>query len=186
MKNFSKFILRLWGWKITGGLPEGVKKAVIVAAPHTSNMDYIIGRLAFFVLNVNVRFLIKKEAFFWPVGGLVKKWGGIPVDRGRRSNLVSQVAEQFNKHDSLYIVITPEGTRKRVNHWKKGFYYVAQKANVPVALCYIDYKTKEGGVGPLVDLSGNYAEDLKKFREFYQGKHARHPEKFNPDAISPR
>ena len=179
MKYIAKFILWIMGWTIRGGIPGKEKKAVIVAAPHTSNWDYIIGRLAYFVLGVNVKFLIKKEVFIWPIGGLIKMWGGIPVDRGRKSNLVEQMVNYFNEYETLYMVITPEGTRKRVNHWKRGFYYISQRANVPMALGYVDYKKKEGGLGPIIFPSGDYEADLKKIQDFYRDKTARHPEKFN-------
>lgn len=167
------------GWTIKGGIPEGEKRAVVVAAPHTSNMDFFIGRMAYFVLGVNVKFLIKKEAFFWPFGGLVKKWGGIPIDRGRSGNMVDFVAGLFTEYDSLYVVITPEGTRSLVEKWKKGFYFIARTAKVPMALGYIDYKNKEGGIGPTIMPSGDYNKDLKIIEDFYRDKTAKHPEKFN-------
>ncbi len=182
MKYISKIILWLMGWKIRGGNPHDVKKAVIVAAPHTSNWDFVIGRLAYFVLGVNVKFLIKKESFFWPIGGIVKAMGGIPVDRGKKSNLVEQMVQYFNEYNSLYLVITPEGTRKRVKQWKRGFYFISQQAGVPMELGYIDYKRKEGGLGPLIYPSGDYEKDLEKIQDFYRDKTARYPEKFNLSA----
>ncbi|MCF8233338.1 MAG: lysophospholipid acyltransferase family protein [Bacteroidales bacterium] len=179
MKSISKFILWLLGWKIHGGIPEGEKKAVIVAAPHTSNWDFFLGRFAYFVMEVNAKFLIKKEAFKWPLGGLFKAWGGIPIDRSRSSNMVEQVAGLFHEHESLYIVITPEGTRSLVSKWKKGFYYIALRAKVPIALAYIDYKKKEGGIGPTIHPSGDYEKDLARIEDFYKDKTARYPGKFN-------
>ena len=137
-RYLSKFALWVLGWDTTEAMPPGVRKAVITAGPHTSNWDFYIGRLAYAALGVKVKFLIKKEAFKWPLGGILKALGGIPVDRSRSNNLVDQVASMFKDVDSLFVVITPEGTRKPNPRWKKGFYYIALKADIPIALGYID------------------------------------------------
>ncbi len=186
MKWISLFVFKLLGWKIKGVLPPEIKQCVIVAAPHTSNWDFIIGRLAYFIMGVPVRFLIKKEAFKSPYAGLLRRMGGIAVDRSRSNNLVEEVASLFDKHKVLFVVITPEGTRKLVHQWRKGFYYIALKAHVPVALGYVDYKKKEGGFGPVFYPSGDYEADFDTIREFYKTKTARNPEKFNlsPQYIS--
>jgi 1-acyl-sn-glycerol-3-phosphate acyltransferase len=141
--------------------------------------DFIIGRLAFWQLGVKARFLIKKEMFFFPLGPIVKWLGGIPVDRNKRGNLVEQVAGMFDKHDSLYITVTPEGTRSLVTEWKKGFYYIALKANVPIALGVLDYKKKRGGILHIFTPTGNYKEDYKLVEKYYRGAGAKHPEKYN-------
>ncbi|MCF8369275.1 MAG: lysophospholipid acyltransferase family protein [Bacteroidales bacterium] len=179
MKYIAKIILRLFGWRVTVGMPADVPKCVVVVAPHTSMWDFVIGRLCYFELGLKVKFLIKKEMFFFPLGPIVKWLGGIPVDRSKSGNLVDIVAGYFSQYDSLYITITPEGTRKKVENWKKGFYYIALKAKVPIALGILDYKEKIGGVGKVFTPSGNYEEDFKIVKEFYKGKGARHPEKFN-------
>nr|MBC8460835.1 1-acyl-sn-glycerol-3-phosphate acyltransferase [Deltaproteobacteria bacterium] len=141
----SNRILRLFGWNTNGALPDGIKKAVVVNAPHTSYWDFVVGRLTFWAIRVNIRFLIKKEVFFFPLGWLLEKLGGLPVDRGRnKCNIVTQVVRMFHEHDALVVVITPEGTRKRVEQWKKGFYLIALKAGVPLALSFIDYGNKTG------------------------------------------
>ncbi|MCK4361607.1 MAG: lysophospholipid acyltransferase family protein [Bacteroidales bacterium] len=178
-KFISKIILKLWGWKIFGVIPPGIKKCVILAAPHTSNYDFFIARLAYFVIGVNVKFLIKKEVFKFPFGRIFKAWGGIPIDRSKKNNMVEYVSGLFSKYDSLYIVITPEGTRSLVHKWKKGFYFIAQNAKVPIALGYIDYGKKEGGLGPLIYPSGDFEKDFKTITDFYKTKTAKHPEKFN-------
>ena len=104
--------------------------------------------------------------------------GGIPVDRGRSSKMVDEVVEWFHRSDSLYIVITPEGTRKPVKHWKKGFYYIAHKAEVPIALGYLDYSKKEGGVGKVIFPNGNMEEQMAEIMAFYRGMKGKHPENF--------
>lgn len=167
------------GWTTFGGPPEGVKKAVIITAPHTSNLDFFIGRMYAWTRKLPIKTLIKKEAFFWPFGGLLKKTGGIPIDRSKASNSVEMAAEVFNHYDTIYMAITPEGTRKLVKVWKKGFYFIAKKANVPIVLSYLDYKNKIVGIGPVLETSGNIEEDFKKIEDFYRGIQGRHPEKFN-------
>lgn len=178
-RQFSGFILRLFGWHTDGSLPEGIKKAVVVSAPHTSSWDFIVGRFTFWAIRVNIRFMIKKEAFFFPLGILLRKLGGLPVERNTANTMVDQVIKLFREHESLIVVITPEGTRQRVDRWKKGFYIIAQRANVPIALSYINYKSKTGGIGPVFYPSGDYEKDLKFIQDFYRDKVARHPERFN-------
>lgn len=147
-------------------------------APHTSNWDFVIGRLAYFVINVKVRFLIKKEAFKPPFGGIFKSMGGIPVDRSKNNRMVDYVVGLFKNSESLYVVITPEGTRKPNPHWKKGFHYIAQKAGVPIALGFLDYSRKEGGVGKVMIPGVDVDKDLREIKEFYKDKKGRHPERF--------
>lgn len=175
----SKWILNMAGWTINNPIPPEVKKCVIVVAPHTSNMDYVWGRLGFFALRVKVKLLIKKEAFFFPVGGILKAWGGIPIDRHKNNRMVEYVAELFKQYDSLYVVVTPEGTRSLVPNWRRGFYYIADRAGVPMALAYLDYRKKEIGIGMMVEPSGDYKKDLAGIQDFYRDKIPRHPENFN-------
>ncbi len=177
-------MLWLMGWKIHGGIPEGEQKAVIVAAPHTSNWDFFIGRFAYFVMGVNVKFLIKKEVFKGIFGKILRSWGGIPIDRSKSQNMVEQVAALFEQEGSLYIVITPEGTRSLVDKWKKGFYYIALKAGVPIALAYMDYAKKEGGIGPTIHPGDDFEKDFKMIENFYKDKTPKYPEKFNLSPVN--
>lgn len=177
--RFSKYILRLFGWEIYNNVSPEIKKAVVVIAPHTSTWDFIIGRLAFNVLQLNVKFLIKKEFFFFPIGFLLKWLGGVPVDRQAGRDTFHFARELFDSHESIFLAITPEGTRKLTNKWKKGFYIVSQRADVPIVLAVLDYKNKRGGMDTLFRPSGNYKSDFMDIQKFYKGAHARHPEKFN-------
>ncbi|HRY33287.1 MAG TPA: 1-acyl-sn-glycerol-3-phosphate acyltransferase [Bacteroidales bacterium] len=179
MRRIARLILRLSGWKIKGEFPFQYKKSVVIEAPHTSMWDFVFGWLALRTLGIQVKFLIKKEMFVWPLGYPLRKLGGIPIDRHRNNRMVSYISELFDKHESLYITITPEGTRKKVEHWKKGFYYIAMHARVPVVLTYLDYGKKEGGVGPVLWPSGDFQSDWQIIETFYRGKKARHPERFN-------
>lgn len=176
----SKLILNLFGWHTDGSLPPGIRKAVVVSAPHTSLWDFIIGRLTFWAIRINIRFLIKAEMFVFPFGPLLKWMGGLPVARGKyKSNMVQDVAALFQTHDDLVVVITPEGTRRKVEQWKKGFYMIALEAKVPIVLSFIDYRTKTGGIGPILYPTGNYEQDFRTIEEYYRNMTARHPERFN-------
>ena len=177
--KISQLILNLFGWHTNGHLPQGVDKAVVIVAPHTSTWDFVIGRLTFFGTKPRLRFLIKKEAFFFPFGYFLKWLGGVPVDRGKKNYMVENVAELYNKYKSIIVVITPEGTRRMARHWKKGFYMIAMEAKVPIALAYIDYEKKTGGIGPLIHPTGDFDKDMEFIYDFYRDITACHPERFH-------
>lgn len=180
MKTFSKILLWLWRWKITGALQPEIKKCVVIAAPHTSMWDFFFGRLGFYSKGVyKVNFMIKKEVFKFPLGLLLKWLGAIPVDRSKNNNTVIWISKMFSERKTFILLITPEGTRKRVENWKRGFYQIAMNANVPIVLGYVDYKKREGGIGPVFYPTGNYERDLEKIQEFYIDKTARFPENFS-------
>lgn len=179
MKLLSKWYLKKIGWKINGTMPDDIKKCVIIAAPHTSNYDFVIGRAGFYVMGIKkVKFLIKKELFFFPLGPILKSMGGYPVDR-KQNTVIKDTTADFNRKDSFFLLITPEGTRKRVKVWKKGFYHIALSAKVPIVLSYIDYGRKEGGIGPIIYPSGDFEKDFQIITNFYKDKTAKFPENFN-------
>ena len=173
MKKTARFILRLSGWKIDQHAPEGFKKCVIVVGPHTSNWDFILGRLAFFMYGIKPKILIKKELFFPPLGWILKAIGGVPVNRSKNNNITDMAVKLFNSREELYMVFTPEGTRKYNPNWKKGFYYIAQKANVPIYVCYMDYEKKIGGFHSPFYPTGNADSDIEAIKNImkqYKGK----------------
>jgi 1-acyl-sn-glycerol-3-phosphate acyltransferase len=174
----SIIILKTLGWKITNAIPPGMKKCVIIVAPHTSNLDFVIGRFAYGAMGVKVRFLIKKEAFKFPMGGLLRILGGIPVDRSRNNKMVEHVSGLFEKNESFYVVITPEGTRKPNAQWKKGFWYIAERTKLPIALAFIDYEHKRGGVDRIMYPSADIDADMREIKKFYTQFKGRHPERF--------
>lgn len=176
-KAISKALLRMMGWKI-GPVIEDVPKCVVCAAPHTSNWDLIVGKLFYTALGRNANFLIKKDWFFFPLNLVFKAIGGIPVDRGRNNSITDQMAKRFRESDKFQIAITPEGTRKQVDEWKKGFYYIALKAKVPIVMVYVDYKNKEIGYKGVFHPTGNVDGDIQAIRNYYQGLSGRHPENF--------
>ncbi len=179
MNQIARFILRLMGWNIYTRVPLDIKKAVIIMAPHTSNWDFIIGRLGFYLHNIKPRIMIKKEAFRPPLGILLRCMGGIPVDRGQSKNMVKKITREFETSDEFYLLITPEGTRRRVERWKKGFYFIALHAKVPIFLGFLDYRRKEGGIGMMLHPSGDFEADFRVIEDFYRDKQARHPDKFS-------
>ncbi len=168
--------MKIFGWKIDVAVPKEVFKAVVVMAPHTSNWDFVIGRLAFYQMNLRARFLIKKELFFFPLGFILKRFGALPIDRKSNNNMVQQAVELFANNESLYLVFTPEGTRSANPNWKKGFYFIAQNANVPIVLAYIDYRKKTGGFHGIFIPSGNVKEDILSIKQQLAQYHAKYPE----------
>ncbi len=176
MKWLSKLVFWLSGWKIVGKAPSE-HQFVMVAAPHTSNWDFLYARAAFYVLDIPLKYTIKKELFFFPLGFFLKLMGGIPIDRSKKSNMVDNMIKLYSDHDRLAILVTPEGTRSYSEKWKKGFYYVATGAKVPICCGYLDYKKKHAGIGPLLYPTGDYEEDLEKIQAFYRTVTAKYPEK---------
>lgn len=176
---FAKLFLKITGWKVASSIPTGIKKYVLIVAPHTSNMDYFIGLFGFASLGLKARILIKKEVFVFPFGYLLQKTGCIPVDRNKRNNLIQYSASLFEQQEELVLAITPEGTRSYNPHWKKGFYHIAILANVPIVLGYLDYAKKEGGLGGILYPTGDFKKDFAIIEDFYRDKNAKYPEKFN-------
>ena len=176
-KGLSKFILKLMGWKIGKVLPE-VDKCVIAVAPHTSNMDFIIGKLAYTAIGRTANFLIKKDWFFFPFNHLFNSIGGIPVDRNKRTSITEKLAEEFEQRDKFQLAVTPEGSRKPVRKWKKGFYYIAYKANVPIVLVALDYGAKTVSFLDIFHPTGDTDGDIAIIRSKYNDIEAKHPEQF--------
>ena len=171
-----KFLLWLAGWKVSGEIPEGLNKCVFAGAPHTSNWDAFLGLAATSIWGIKFNFLIKQEALVFPVGGLLKAMGAIPIDRSRSEGTVEQAVEAFHKHEKFYLGVTPEGTRSYRPEWKKGFYHLAIKANVPIAMAYINYRDKVGGVGPIFYPTGDLDKDIEELMNFYRDKPGKYPE----------
>lgn len=176
MSKFFFWVLKRFGWTIDETAPVNVNKAVVVVGPHTSNWDFIIGKIAFAHYKVNAKFLIKKELFFPPLGWLLKAAGGIPVDRKRKNNLTEYALEIFDANEKCFLVFTPEGTRSYNPNWKKGFYYIAQKANVPIYIAYMDYKRKIGGFHSLFEPTGDADEDIRYIKTVLSQFEGRFPE----------
>ena len=164
---FSKLVFRIAGWKIEGEFPPDIKKLICIVGPHTSGWDFIFGVMARSILKVNGGFLGKSQLFKWPYGFLFRALGGNPVYRDRANNLVDQVVEMFNSKDEFIIALAPEGTRKKVEKIKTGFYHIAVKANVPVVMVGMDYKRKLFEVRKLFYTSGVIDKDMPQIIGFF-------------------
>jgi 1-acyl-sn-glycerol-3-phosphate acyltransferase len=186
-KFIARILFRISGWTMDENIPAEVQRCVIIAAPHTSNWDLWYARLAFFLMDIPLRFTIKKEWMRFPFGPLTRALGGIGIDRSPkqpgqpRKSMTEAMADLFTKHEVLAVMVTPEGTRSLRTEWKTGFYHVAQMADVPIALGYLDYKRKHAGVGPIIHPSGDIDKDMRTMMDFYRDITPCHPEKFSLD-----
>lgn len=177
-RGLGRLLLRLMGWRIVGQPPD-LPRFIVSAAPHTSNMDGLIFLIATFAMGLDLHWVGKHTLFKGP-GGKVLRWmGGIAIDRRQAGGLVQQVADQFKCRDALVIVVAPEGTRARTQQWKSGFYRMAEAAQVPIALGFMDYARKRVGFGPTLVPSGDFDADLQRMGTFYAGIHPRYPECFS-------
>jgi len=171
------------GWKVGETIPPEVKKCVVIAAPHTSNWDFVYALGTFHNLGLPVQYVAKKELFRFPFRGFFQATGGIPVDRSKSQNFVDAIIRKFNESDSLYLLMAAEGTRKRVTRWKSGFYHVAMGAGVPIMMGYLDYQNKVAGFGHVLYPTGNKEQDMARIRAFYADKTGKNPELFDIDAV---
>lgn len=154
------------------------KKYIIALAPHTSNWDFVVGMLYCHAKGFQCNFLMKKEWFFWPLGILMRKLGGIPVYRNKQRGMTDVVAEQARRMDSFHLCITPEGTRKPTSEWKKGFYFIALKAQLPIMLYGIDYRRKLIKCTKTFLPTGDVERDMSEIKNYFKEFEGRHPERF--------
>ena len=160
-------LLRLAGWRLSGEFPD-VAKLVVIAAPHSSNWDAIIGMLFKVGLRLQVRFIGKREAFVWPLGPVLRALGGIPIDRSAAHGVVEAIEHEFATHERFWFALAPEGTRKKVQKWKSGFWRIAREARVPILPVYFHHPEKTVGLGPLIEPTDDLASDMARIREFYR------------------
>jgi 1-acyl-sn-glycerol-3-phosphate acyltransferase len=175
----AKFIAR-WFLKLTGWEAEGAKplerRFVLIAAPHTSNWDLAYLLALGEIFDVRTSWMGKHQLFRPPLGWIMRRLGGIPVVRHRSGNLVSAVAEEFERREDLALVVPAEGTRGYVAHWKSGFYHIARTAGVPIVLGYLDYASRRGGFGPMIYPSDDVRADMDEIRSFYADKSGKYPD----------
>lgn len=176
--KISRFILSIAGWKVKGKKPD-MKKYILLAAPHTSNWDFPMGRLTNSALDIDLKVLMKKSWFFFPLKYLFNYLGAVPIDREKSGTVIDNALEIFKNNDEFVFALAPEGTRSFVDYWKTGFYTIANQAKIPIVLAYLDYQKKEGGIGPIIFPSGNETVDFEKIMSFYRNIHPKFPEKFN-------
>lgn len=182
-RSFYKFIFfRLMGWKIEGAFDENVKKCVAMVLPHTSWHDFYLGIFTRGISGVPIIFMAKKELFRFPFGFYFRWMGGEPIDRKKCLNKVDAIVNAFENHQEFRLAIAPEGTRKKVNELKSGFYYIAVKANVPIIPVAFDFGRKTVSIGNPFYPTGNYDADLKILLKHFKGVFGKVPEKgFTPE-----
>lgn len=177
-KRLYEFIFyKLMGWKLTGSFDPQVKKCVIAVMPHTCNFDFFIGLLVRGIANQPMNFVGKKELFIFPFGYYFKAIGGAPLDRSGGKNLVDAIVDIFNEREVFRLGIAPEGTRKKVDSLRTGFYFIAHKANVPIVPVAFDFGKKEVRIGTPYYTSGDIDTDLPELLTFYKGVQGRYPNK---------
>ncbi len=187
MKKLWIAIVKLFGWKFDLPPADDLKRlhhCVLIEAPHTSIYDFLLGAACVWRMGLNARFFIKKEFFVFPLRHFLKWSGALPIDRGNKNNhMVDKAVEAFGKNDDFTVIITPEGTRKQVKRFKRGFYEIATNANVPIAITYINYKTRHMGVGPLIMSSGDFDADMRIILDFYSNVAPRNDKGWNIELL---
>ena len=174
-KSAGRLVLRVTRWRVEGAAPDQ-PKYVLIAAPHTSNWDLLYLLALSFHLGVKVSWLGKDSLFKGPMGFVLRRFGGVPVPRGKKSGMVESLVGEFDRAESLVIVVPPEATRSSTDHWKSGFYRIAAAAQVPIVCGYLDYGHRVGGFGQVVWPSGDLEGDMAIFRSFYADKQGKFPD----------
>ena len=170
-------ILKVGGWRAVGTIPT-LDKYVGIAAPHTTNWDFVWTICIALKLKVKVFWMGKNTLFKGPAGPIMRWLGGIAIDRSKSTNVVGQTIEAFNENEKLVIVIPPEGTRSRTKYWKTGFYHIAHGAGVPIALGFLDFELKMGGFGPIFVPSGDIEADMTLIKGFYKNVKGKYPDQY--------
>lgn len=176
LRQLARLLLRLHGWRVACDQSAlKLKKYVLVGAPHTSNWDGYYFILAALKLKLTPQWMGKDKLFKFPLGGTMRWFGGIAVDRSQANNLVQATADEFKRRESLVVAVPPEGTRGRRERWKTGFFYIARGAAVPVVCGFIDYARKELGLGPVMQMGENLNAELVRLGEYYAEKTGKYP-----------
>ena len=183
LRPVARWLLRLGGWTVVGAVPEQ-RKAVIIAAPHTSNWDAFWAIVYKVYVGLDAHFFVKKSMFWFPLGALLRFFGAVPLNREHAGSAVSQAVAAFDDNESYYLGLAPEGTRSKMRGWKSGFYRIAEGANVPIVLAFLDYPNKRLGLGPVFTLTGDKDADMAIVRSYYESIRGRWPEKTGPISLS--
>lgn len=180
MKTISKFIFHtLFGWKTIGLCPTDIKKYIIIGAPHTHWQDFFLGLAVKLTQNVPANFIGKASLFKPPLGFILRAFGGTPIDRSKSENRVEAIVKLFNSREQFILALSPEGTRKRVDTWKTGFYHIAKGANVPIVMMTFDFGNKQIKLSEPFYLTDDMEADMNFIYDFYRGVKGKIPEAFN-------
>lgn len=186
-KAFARFILSIFGWSVDENIPPESQRSVMIAAPHTSNWDFILTRVAFYVLGIPVKIAVKNFWTKFPFGMVTVPFGALGIDRSKkdpnnpRPSQIQQMANFFDKYEKIAMVIAPEGTRALRKQWKMGFYHTAKLANVPITFGYLDFKNKVAGVGGAIYTTDSVEEDMAKIMDFYRDITPKFPAQYSTD-----
>ena len=175
---FGFLYFKVLGWKAVVNVPD-YDKYIVCAAPHTSNWDLFIGKLFYGAIGRDSGFLMKKDWFFWPLGPIFRWMGGIPVERKKRTSLVGQIIEIPKERKTFHLAITPEGTRNANPEWKRGFYYIAKVANIPILLAGIDFATKTITIGKEFHPTDDIEKDMREIKRYFKECKGKIPENFS-------
>lgn len=162
----ARLLLKLGGWTVVGD-PPAVSKAVLIAAPHTSNWDGFWGFTYLIATRYRVRFFAKRSLFWFPLSSIIRALGGIPLDRQRPGGAVQEAIDLLSHNEHMIFGLSPEGTRRYTDHWRTGFYRIAEQADVPVILAFFDYERRRIGIGDVYRLTGDRERDLSDLARFY-------------------
>lgn len=173
----ARLLIAVTGWKPEGERP-GVDRYVLIAAPHTTNWDFLYLLVFAELFDLRISFVAKHSLFWPPLGWFMRAVGGVPVRRHKRENLVRSLAGLFEEHEELGLVVPAEGTRDYVDYWKSGFYHIARTAKVPIVMSFLDYERKRGGFGPALEPGDDVRADMDAVRAFYADKKGKYPELF--------
>jgi 1-acyl-sn-glycerol-3-phosphate acyltransferase len=182
MKALSAWAARRLGWSIVGLLPDD-PKLVMIGAPHTSNWDFFLFLAALHHFDLTVRFMIKDGLMVWPASWFFRRLGAIPVDPTSTHGLVGAAVKAFSESDRMVLVLSPEGTRSKAEGWKSGFWRIADAADVPVTMTFIDSPTKTIGLGPTLRIDGDPESWMEHARGFYADKYGLKPQNVSPVAL---
>ncbi len=174
-RRWARRLLALLGWRVDVVLPPG-PKCVVAVYPHTSNWDFFVGYLAKLACGLPLHFVGKHTIFRWPFGPILRRMGGIPVDRRHPGGLLPQLVRAMLARPWMWLAIAPEGTRSYVDHWKSGFYRLAVEARVPIGLAFIDWRARVVGLTTYLEPTGDEAADLARIRAAYAGKAGKRPQ----------
>lgn len=178
-KKVASWLLRIGGWTIVGNVPD-VPKAVVIAAPHTSNWDGFWALTYKVCIGLDVKFFAKHSLFWFPLSVLLRGLGAVDLDRGKAGNAVQLAIDEFAARENFLFALAPEGTRSKRDYWKTGFYRIAVGADVPVYPGFLDFGRRQIGIGERIDLTGDEDADLGVIRKAYAGVVGKHPEKTTP------
>jgi 1-acyl-sn-glycerol-3-phosphate acyltransferase len=178
-------LMKLFGWKSILAPAPG-KKFVALGYPHTSNWDFVPAVAWAWSTGLKMNFVGKAALFKGIMGPIMKALGGIPLERDKSKNFVDQIVEIINSRDEIALIVAAEGTRKKAEYWRSGFYYMALEANVPIGLAYMDWKRREIGIKQYLMPSGDLEKDFEIIKAYYQDVIGRDPDKQSPIVLKPK